>query len=115
MVEIKISRDEKRKIREFESSGHANYAEVGQDIVCAGVSSLLQTAVLGLEVYLRTEPKVKQKEGWLRCRVDRDEIYMDREIDAILETMLLGLKAIQEQHPDHLKLEEVTSDVAGKV
>lgn len=29
--------------------GHAGYAPHGQDIVCAAVSAILQTAVLGLE------------------------------------------------------------------
>lgn len=28
--------------------GHAGYAEPGKDIVCAGVSAILQTAQLGL-------------------------------------------------------------------
>jgi uncharacterized protein YsxB (DUF464 family) len=29
--------------------GHANYAPHGQDIVCASISAILQTAVLGLQ------------------------------------------------------------------
>jgi len=28
--------------------GHANYGEFGKDIVCAGVSAIVQTALLGL-------------------------------------------------------------------
>jgi uncharacterized protein YsxB (DUF464 family) len=36
--------------------GHAGYAPHGQDIVCAAVSAILQTAVLGLESVARTYP-----------------------------------------------------------
>lgn len=36
--------------------GHSGYAPHGQDIVCAAVSAILQTAVLGLESIAATYP-----------------------------------------------------------
>ena len=36
------------KIFEVECDGHTNYGEKGEDIVCASLSSIVQTAVLGL-------------------------------------------------------------------
>lgn len=36
--------------------GHAGYAPHGQDIVCAAVSAILQTAVLGIESIAETYP-----------------------------------------------------------
>ncbi len=111
MTSVEILRDTDKKIFGFRSRGHAGYAEAGQDIVCAGVSTLLQTAVLGLEEYLKLDPKVEQEQGWLHCQLERD-IFLNREIDAVLETMVLGLKALARQYPQHLQVaEEVVSNV----
>ena len=37
-------------------NGHANYAPHGQDIVCAGVSAIVQTTLLGLEAIADSYP-----------------------------------------------------------
>lgn len=111
MTSVEILRDTDKKIFEFRSRGHSGYAEEGKDIVCAGVATLLQTAVLGLEEYLKLDPKVKQEKGLLHCQLERD-IFLNREIDAVLETMVLGLKALERQYPNHLRVaEEVVSNV----
>lgn len=36
--------------------GHANYDEYGKDIVCAGVSAIVQTAILGLDAIATSYP-----------------------------------------------------------
>ncbi len=110
MTSVEILRDSEGKICEFRSRGHTGYAEAGRDLVCAGVSSILQTAVLGLEEYLKLKPEVKQEKGFLYCRVERD-IFLNREIDAILETMVLGLRAMEREYPEYLKVEEVVGHV----
>lgn len=110
MTSIEILRDNDGKIAEFRSRGHAEYAEEGQDVVCAGASAILQTAILGLEAYLKLDPKVEQEKGWLRCQLERD-IFLKREIDAILETMVMGLKTLERAYPDHLRVEEVVGNV----
>jgi len=46
MVQIKVERGS-GKIH-IKSDGHANYAKHGSDIVCAGISAILETTVLGL-------------------------------------------------------------------
>ena len=46
MIKVTIDMSEGISIK---TTGHANYAPYGEDIVCAGVSAILQTAVLGLE------------------------------------------------------------------
>lgn len=33
--------------------GHSQYANIGNDIVCAGVSAIIQTAILGLHAMAR--------------------------------------------------------------
>jgi uncharacterized protein YsxB (DUF464 family) len=110
MTSVEILRDPEGKICEFRSRGHTGYTEAGRDLVCAGVSSILQTAVWGLEEYLKLKTTVEQEKGHLYCQLERD-IFLNREIDAILETMVLGLRAMEREYPEYLKIEEVVGNV----
>jgi uncharacterized protein YsxB (DUF464 family) len=52
----------------IEAAGHANYAEHGKDIVCAAVSAIMQTALLGLQAVAEQYPEhvlleITEKEG----------------------------------------------------
>jgi len=110
MIKVQIIRDEDGKVCEFRSNGHNGFDAEGETIVAAGASALLQTTVLGLESYLRLNPEVEYDKGWLQCKVERDE-YLNREIDALIETMILGLRALEESYPNHIEMEEVYSAV----
>ena len=44
----------------------ASQAEAGDDIVCSAVSSVLQAARLGLEMYVRVPLEVEQRKGHIR-------------------------------------------------
>lgn len=54
MIEIRIRRDSGRLV--IDASGHAQAAPKGQDIVCAAVSAILETARLGLEAVAEKQP-----------------------------------------------------------
>ena len=43
MIEVSVRKDE------IKISGHANYAVHGSDIVCAGVTALMQTLIKSIE------------------------------------------------------------------
>ena len=45
MIKVTINRTESGLIQSFTMSGHADFAEHGQDIVCAGVSAVSFGAV----------------------------------------------------------------------
>jgi uncharacterized protein YsxB (DUF464 family) len=40
----------------IEADGHANFDHPGKDIVCASVSAIIQTAVLGLQAVAENYP-----------------------------------------------------------
>ena len=87
--------DEQGRIRAFELSGHAGYADSGQDIVCAGVSALSIAAANGLEHFLPVAPKVQEAEGHLTCElVGLSEQDLEK-AQWILQTMMLGIEQIQ--------------------
>ncbi|GAB6152686.1 ribosomal-processing cysteine protease Prp [Desulfosporosinus burensis] len=87
--------DEQGRIREFELSGHAGFAEEGQDIVCAGVSALSIAAVNGLEHFLSAVPKAQEADGHLSCRLEGISEQDLEKAQWILQTMALGIEQIQ--------------------
>lgn len=53
---IKIYVSKKEGDVSIDVVGHAEYDEYGKDIVCAGVSAIVQTALLGLEAIAQSYP-----------------------------------------------------------
>lgn len=94
----------------FECKNHSGYAESGKDIVCAGISSITQTAVLGLQnvAKIKCDVKIDQKIGYLSLKIDQNELKSPnfQSAQIILQTMLCGLEDLRNQYPKFLKLEE---------
>lgn len=106
MVKVDIFEDDAGRIAAFQVEGHAGFAEAGTDVVCAAVSALAQTAVLGLEHHLVTPPAVEVADGPLRCQLP-DLPVADRErAEVILRTMCLGLTAIAETYHKYLRIKK---------
>ncbi len=106
MVEVNISRDKKGRIVQFGGSGHSGYAKEGKDIVCAAVSTLLQTALVGLKDYLGLKVAVRRKKGWLQVETGEINGSKQKVADAILETMVLGLRYIERDYTGYLEVKE---------
>ena len=80
----------------FDAHGHTGYAECGEDIVCAAVSALVRyPAALEIKdggLYLMLEKTVKGSKL--------------QQAELILGTMLLGLRSVEQDYSDYLKLTE---------
>ena len=98
----------------FEIEGHAGQADYGQDVVCAAVSVLGQTALVSLdEIAGIHNLDYTGEEGYLSCRLPLNLSKVQLETARILiESMVLGLRGVAEGAPDFVKLftEEVESD-----
>lgn len=94
----------------FECKNHSGFAEYGKDIVCAGISCITQTAILGVQNIAKTNCNVAidENRGYLKLEiVERDknlQTFKDSQI--ILQTMLCGLEDLQRQYPKYMKLED---------
>ena len=66
MIKVKILRNKNGNIYEVDVNGHAEYDELGKDIVCAAVSGIVQTAVFGLIRVLGLQVDLTIEEGFLR-------------------------------------------------
>jgi uncharacterized protein len=99
-IRLNLWLDESQRIRKFELSGHAGYAESGLDIVCAAVSALSISAVNGLEYFLPVKPEVEVKdpEGFLSCSLPDLEPQTLEQAQWILRTMVLGIESIQQSY-----------------
>ncbi len=99
MIKIIIKTDED-KIIGYNVFGHANFAPKGKDIVCSAVSSITQTALLGLKELLKKDIEFEQDNGLSRVQINNP----DKDSNLVLETMLLGLKEIEKIYPKNVLL-----------
>lgn len=103
MIKIELFRNSAGQITGFAANGHANTAPHGQDIVCAGVASLTQTAVLGLDRHLGREIRLDVADGKLVVELAQPP---DALTSAVFETMLLGLTEIAKLSPNSVRIAE---------
>ena len=96
-------------IMSVECSDHTGFAESGKDIVCAGISCITQTAVLGIQNLSGVKHKlmIDEKKGYLKLElldIDNQSKFHDAQV--ILKTMELGLKDLKIQYPRYIRLED---------
>ncbi|MDO4307766.1 MAG: ribosomal-processing cysteine protease Prp [Eubacteriales bacterium] len=91
----------------FTSSGHAGYAEEGQDIVCAAVSALIINTVNSLEAFTDDSIEAEEKDGYvsfhfMKPATERGTLLMD--------SLVLGLTDIAHSYKNRyltIKVKEV--------
>lgn len=100
MIKVQFHQKDKQ-IYAFQMDGHAEMGKHGEDLVCAAVSGIAQTAVAGLVHYLKKEVKFEHKAGKLHVEILSGT---DLETEAILQTMLLGIEEIAKEYPKAVKI-----------
>lgn len=88
--------------------GHTGYGVEGEDIVCAALSSVVQTALLGLLTVAKVNVgyKVDEAQGYLEISLPDDLSWDERhDCDVILNTMLCGVSDLREGFSDFINLE----------
>lgn len=95
-------------ILEFSCEGHTGYAEYGSDIVCASVSSIVQSCGLGLTKVLGIKCKivVNDDKGIYTLRLPKGLAGEDMaKAQVLLATMFLSLKDLENGYPSNIKVE----------
>jgi uncharacterized protein YsxB (DUF464 family) len=107
MINVEINRNYIGNIYKFKVEGHSGYAEAGRDVVCAVVSAVTQSVVLGLTEILGIRLNIIIDEGRLECELPEifDSLVMEKS-NILLETMLITLKQAVVEYPDFIKLTE---------
>ena len=81
--------------------GHAEYAEAGKDIVCAGVTALTQTLIRSLEGLTSDEIKYEISPG----RADIHYRNLSEEGKLLVDSFFIGVCQITNEFPEYVRIE----------
>ncbi len=98
MVEIRILRDSRERLSSFFATGHAGWADRGQDVVCAALSTALQSAWLGLAEVANVPVEAERADGNLRLTWP-EAVRDDPAVRAIVMTAAKTVETIARQYP----------------
>ena len=112
MTDIKFFKNEDYFVG-FECSGHTGYDEYGKDILCATLSGITQSMVIGLKEVCNISIKLKRKErdGYIKVELPKglDSNKM-RESQILFETLYKTIYDLMEGYSDYISM-EVIEDV----
>lgn len=80
--------------------GHAGYAECGKDIVCAGVTALIQTLVGSLKELTSDDIKYDISPG----RADIEFGYLSDMAQTLVDSFFIGVCMIADEFPDYVRV-----------
>ena len=111
MINITVYKDH-QDIHGFATEGHAGAAPEGQDIVCAAVSAIVQTAVFSLHEIagFTMECTLDPESGRVTRKLPRgleqksETAYHDAQV--ILTAMVVGLKSTAAEHSEFVSISE---------
>ena len=81
-------------------TGHANYAACGEDIVCAGVSTLVQTLIQSVEELTTDKIQYDMQPG----TVDIKFWSLSDLAKVLVDSFFIGIELIISEYPDNVKL-----------
>ena len=108
MITVSIFKNNADKISGFSVSGHAGFAEEGEDIVCSAVTALSFNAVNSIDAFCKDKiilDKADDSEGGYL------EFYIknpSKEADLLLKSYELGIKSICEEYGEHVNIVYLT-------
>ena len=84
--------------------GHANYDDIGKDIVCAAVSALFQTFLLTMD-----KIKAETKDKYIYDIKTGESVIMfheekSQEAQLLIKSLFIGLEAIAESYPENVRI-----------
>ncbi|MGI6077342.1 MAG: ribosomal-processing cysteine protease Prp [Fastidiosipilaceae bacterium] len=92
MITVRVKRNPDGFPYALSSTGHAGYAEPGQDIMCAAVSALATTTLSALTDLIKVEVDYVLAEGEIYCEV-LEQALTDKQregIQLLFDTFELG-------------------------
>lgn len=91
----------------LKADGHTGYGCEGEDIVCSALSSVIQTAVMGLMKVagINCNYVIYETEGRLELNLPDLNDDDRHNADMILDTMLCGIADLYEGYSDFIELE----------
>lgn len=107
MTNVKVTK-RNGHITAIECDGHTGYGVEGEDIVCAALSSVVQTAALGLMSVVGININLVRDDsrGYLKFEIPGGLNETEQiQVDAIMNTMLCGVGDLNQGFSDFIELE----------
>lgn len=106
MIRVSVRR-RGEAIASIRVEGHAEYADSGLDIICAGVSALMQALEIGVVEVVRSDGADVIKlpeEGLMEVGVPENS---DEMTQVLFRTVHASLQGIERSYPGYLEISEV--------
>ncbi len=108
MVKVKIYKNGDSYLG-YELSGHSDFANIGEDIVCAGISTLAQTTLIAIEKLVASNLPCEVKSGYLKVTYPKNLTKEQQaKVDLLTKAMELGLLEIEKQYGKNIKITEIS-------
>lgn len=82
--------------------GHAGYDVIGKDIVCAGVSTLIQTLIQSIQELTADKIEYEMKAGNVSIKF----WCLSGEARTLINAFFIGVEMIAESYPDNVRVEK---------
>jgi len=108
VINIYITLTKDDNINELIVKGHSNFDKKGKDIVCASVSTLVQSAyltILGLYKSKNIESLIKYKENDFSFFIESIPYELQKELKGITLFLITGLIEIEKKYKEYLKID----------
>ena len=109
MIQAKIYQNKKKQICGYCISGHAGFAEEGEDIVCAAVSILTINTTNAIEQLTDSAfqcEAAQEQGGYLKVVFPKlQKGQKDHDATLLLQAMVLGLEALTEEYAAYIRLQ----------
>ena len=97
MIQVIIQRDRNKLVKGIEITGHAGYAEYGQDVICAAVSVLALNMANSVETFTddHFEGRISEDGGEFFFSFP-DSISPESQL--LMKSLVLGLESIRDEY-----------------
>ncbi len=102
-------RSEGSRITGFDSQGHSGYAEAGEDIVCAAITSAIRLveATINDVLGLAAAVKVREEDAFISLRLPGGLApTAEAACQAILTGMMVYFTELHDEYPDNIEVLE---------
>ncbi len=107
MIKVNLYHNNQGDLWHFNVSGHAEYADHGQDIVCAAVSMIVINTINSIMSFTNepTELQEDPQDGLIDCIFPNIKIGQgSAEALLLLKSMTLGLQSVKQQYEQYIQI-----------
>ena len=107
MIQVTIEQDQSKQVRSFEMKGHADFAEHGKDLVCAGASAVSFGAVNAIMSLTNITPDIQQGQdgGFFKVLFPQNlDTRTNEQVQLLVQAMIVSLQTIEHDYAQHIKI-----------